>query len=266
MPGPQREVVPIKLDPYFDAKFMALWGDGKSEVNTYKLSDRASTGTATMTFRIEQFSNSARGRAGGKHGPGDAYPVMAMHLVKTIGDEHRMLSCFLSMASVNRRAGATPTKVVFSAQNSTDHVYGQVLFNSKRLEFINHSYVDSDVDERGELGYLEEAFAEDTLFHWARAMARPFAGNNGDYLYLSSVEDARLKHRPLTYERQALLKEKGSNTIQVPAGAFEVETLRFKRKNGSWRAFSVEKAFPRRIVKWSTSEGESAELLTTERR
>ena len=35
--------------------------------------------------------------------------------------------------------------------------------------------------------------------------------------------------------------------------------------DGTWRAFYVEKADPKRIIKWETSEGEKAELLGSDR-
>src|SRR3954453_7048479 len=105
---------PAKIDPYFDAKFWAVWGDGQAELNAYDLTfpryNQARKGVAIAIFVTELFSNTLRVKADpGRHGPGDEFPVMKLNLVKDyqtgIYDYNDMLSAFVSLAPVNQRPG-----------------------------------------------------------------------------------------------------------------------------------------------------------------
>lgn len=275
-PSPRAAPSPAAIDPYFDAKFWSVWGDGKAELSAYKLTfpryNQLRKGTAVTIFVTEPFSNSARVKADpGKHGPGDEFPVMKLNLVKDyqtgIYDYNDMLSAFVSLAPVNHRLAATATKLSFSSQEWCGHVYSQVLFGHEHARFTQHSYFDGEGDQNRELSYPANGYAEDTLLLWARGMARPWTqpGASGDYLMLTSLEASRGKHIPLTWSTANLSKEQKTQSLSVPGGSFQVEVLRVKRSDGSWRVFYVEAAAPRRIIKWETSEGERAELLGSDR-
>jgi hypothetical protein len=271
-----RSTGPAKIDPYFDSKFWSVWGDGQAELAGYDLTfpryNQLRKGTAVAIFVTETFSNSLRVKADpGKHGPADEFPVMKLNLVKDyqtgIYDYNDMLSAFVALAPVNRRMSATITKASFSSQEWCGHVYSQVLFGETRARWMRHSYFDGEADDQRELDYPENGFSEDGLLLWARGMARPFmsAGSSDPYLILTSLETSRGKHIPLSWNYATLSKDAASQTVRVPAGTFEVEVARLTRKDKSWRAFYVEKAFPHRVIKWENSEGEKAELLGIDR-
>ncbi|MEJ7605396.1 MAG: hypothetical protein WKF37_03820 [Bryobacteraceae bacterium] len=59
--------------------------------------------------------------------------------------------------------------------------------------------------------------------------------------------------------------QKQTRNIEVPAGSFNVELRTATWKDGYRRTFYVEQAFPHRLIKWETSEGERAELLGSDR-
>lgn len=267
---------PAKIDPRFDAPFWATWGDGKAELNAYDLTfpryGQKRKGVAVAIFVTENFSNTLRVKADpGKHGPADEFPVMKLNLVKDyqtgVYDYNDMLSAFVSLAPVNGRNAATATKISFSSQEWCGHVYSQLLFGQEHARFTQHSYFDGEADQQREFDYPENGFSEDTLMLWARRMARPYTipGSSDAFLMLTSLETARNKHVPLTWVYQTLSQDKATQTIRVPAGSFEVDVMRETRKDKSWRAYYVEKAAPRRIVRWETSEGERADLLGSER-
>jgi hypothetical protein len=267
---------PAKVDPYFDTKFWQVWGDGQAELNGYDLTypryNQLRKGVAVAIFVTEPFSNTLRVKADpGKHGPGDEFPVMKLNLVKDfqtgIYDYNTMLSSFLSLAPVNQRLAATITKASYSSQEWCGHVYSQILFGQTHARWMEHSYFDGEADQQRELQYPENGFSEDGLMLWARGMARPFMkeGDASEYPLLTSLETARGKHIPLAWTYQKLSKDAKSQNIRVPAGSFEVEVLRETRKDKTWRAYYVEKASPKRVIKWETSEGESAELLGSDR-
>ena len=268
-------VSPAKIDPTYDAKFWSVWGDGKAELSAYRLTmpryKQLRNGVAVTIFVTEPFSNSLRVKADpGKHGPGDEFPVMKLNLVKDyqtgIYDYNDMLSAFVSLAPVNNRASGV-TKLSFSSQEWCGHVYHQVLFGETKAQVTRHSYFDGEADQQRDIDYPEHGFTEDTLMLWARGITRPFIrpGGSNEVPLLMSLETSRGRHEPLKWSPTALVRGKGTQSVRVPAGSFEVEVFRAKRHDGSWKAFYVEKESPRRIVRWESSEGEKAELLGSER-
>ena len=66
--------------------------------------------------------------------------------------------------------------------------------------------------------------------------------------------------------RAVTVSRSGSaQSLTVPAGAFQAETFTARFPDGFSRTYYVESAAPRRILKWTTSEGESAQLLGSDR-
>jgi hypothetical protein len=271
----KRAATPAKIDPYFDAKFWSVWGDGKGELSAYRLTTprykQLRQGVAVTIFVTEPFSNSLRVKADpGKHGPGDEFPVMKLNLIKDyqtgIYDYNDMLSAFVSLAPVNNRIPGV-TKLSFSSQEWCGHVYSQILFGETHAQLTQHSYFDGEADQQRDIEYPENGYSEDTLMLWARGMARPFTSTCDayEYQFLMSLPASRAKHEPLKWTPTALSKDAATQTIRVPAGAFEVEVLRAKRNDGWWKAYYVEKESPKRIIRWESSEGEKAELLGADR-
>ena len=274
-PSTGRSSGPAKIDPHYDAKFWDVWGDGKGELSAYSLTipryKQLRKGVAVTIFVTEPFSNSLRVKADpGKHGPGDEFPVMKLNLIKDyqtgIYDYNEMLSTFVSLAPVNNRAAGI-TKVSFSSQEWCGHVYSQILFGETRAQATQHSYFDGEADQQRDIEYADKSYSEDALMMWARGMTRPFtgAGTSSEYPMLTSLATSRARHEPLKWSPTAFLRDSGAQTIRVPAGSFEVEVFRTRHRDGSWKAYYVEKESPKRIVRWETSEGEKAELLGSDR-
>jgi hypothetical protein len=264
--------VPV-LDARFDAKFWAVWGDGKAEIDTYDLTfpryDQKRKGVAIAIFVTEPFSNSARVKADpGKHPDSDVAPVMKLNLIKKyqtgIYDYSDMMSTFVSLAPVDgQRAGST-LKSSFSSQEWCGHVYSQMLFGHKHIGFTQHSYFDGEADQISEIPSQSDGIAEDALLLWARGVAQPWAPAISTPI-MTSLATLRAKHLGPSWSTTVLSKDASPQTVQVAAGKFEVDVLRSKRADGTSRTFYVERASPGRVVKWETSEGESAELQATER-
>jgi len=273
---PAKSTSAAKVDPRFDANFWSTWGDGKAELSAYDLTfpryNQLRKGIAVTIFVTEQFSNSLRVKAEpGRHGPGDEFPVMKLNLIKDyqtgIYDYNDMLSAFVSLAPVNNRPAATPTKISFSSQEWCGHVFSQMLFGDQRIRLTQHSYFDGEGDQQRDLTYPDWGTAEDSLLLWARGMAAPWIkpGVSMDRLLLTSLETSRGKHVPLAWSKGTLSVDQPSQRIQTRAGALDVDVWRVKRSDGTWRAMYIEKAAPKRIIKWETSEGEKAELLGSDR-
>jgi hypothetical protein len=262
-----------KIASRFDGNFWQLWGDGKAEVNTYDLTfprySQKRKGVAIAIFVTEPFSNSARVKADpGKHPDSDVLSVMKLNLIKKyqtgIYDYSDMLSTFVSLSPVDGHPAGSTVKASFSSQEWCGHVYGQMLFGRNHIGFTQHSYFDGEADQQSEIPQQSDGIAEDALLVWARGIAQPWTETTATPI-MTSLETLRAKHVGPSWATTALSKDASSQTITVAAGKFEVDVLRSKRSDGTWRAFYVEKSAPRRVVKWQTSEGESAELRATER-
>ena len=270
-----------RIEPPFDSpEFQQFWGDNKAELAGYELTfpryGQQRKGTAVTIFVTEPFSNSARVKADpGKHPPDDEFPVMKLNLVEDfptgIYDYNLMTSVFVALRPVNNLPAGTPTKVSFSAQEWCGHAYHQILVDEKQVRSQRHSYFDGEADADETLENRgPHVLYEDAVLLWARGLAGPFleAGKSREVDLLRSVKTVRLNHVPLTWERAKLTRGAEAEKVAVPAGTFDAEVRTVEIGQGrdarAW-TIHVERAHPHRIVKWTSSTGERAELLGAER-
>ena len=54
-------------------------------------------------------------------------------------------------------------------------------------------------------------------------------------------------------------------SVEVPAGTFRAEVRTVEVEGGRTWTFHVEQAAPHRIVRWTTSDGQKAELVRSKR-
>lgn len=263
-------------DTPFDRAFWKTWGDGKAEVAGYDLTfpryGAPRRGTAVAVFVTETFSKSLRVKADpGQHPKSDEFPVMKLNLVRDfptgIYDYNLMTSVFIGLEAFEGLPPGAAAKVSFSAQEWCGHSYEQATFHPGGVELVSHSYFDGEADERHRLAISSEGVSEDALLLWARGFAAPFLkpGETREIGLLRSLAEARLLHRPVEWRKAKLTRLKESRRIQVPAGTFETEVCAAEIEGGKDWTIYVEKSAPRRIVKWTVSDGESGELLASGR-
>lgn len=255
-----------------DSSFWQTWGDGQAELTSYRLQfpryGAVRPGTAVAIFVTENFSKAHRVKtdATPETSP-DAFPVMKLNLVEDfqtgIYDYNVMTSTFVALRPVNGRAEGYPAKVSFGSQEWCGHVYQQLLFGQHAVSSSLHSYFEGEADAQTELPSPRNGVSEDALLHWARGMAAPVlkAGETRSVPFLPSLKSARFLHRPLGWVEARLTRREASQTITVPAGSFEVEVFEAEIQGGPTRTYFVEKAMPRRVVKWQSTDGESAEMV-----
>lgn len=259
----------------FSPEFWKVWGDGQAEVAAYDLTEphykAPRRGSAVTIFVSETFSNSARVKADpGKHPPADEFPVIKLNLVKDfqtgIYDYNDMTSVFVAAKAVNNRDAGSPTKISFSSQEWCGHVYHQLLFDAAVIRNTRHSYFDGEGDEQTQLPYPAKGLSADVLLHWARGMAGPQLkpGESREVDLLDSLQTNRDKHVRIAWNKAKLTRSAAAQKITVPAGTFEVEAFEVSSAAGK-RTFYVEKASPRRIIRWEDSNGERAEMLRSAR-
>ena len=272
----------VPREPPFDSQqFQQFWGDNKAEIAGYQLTTprygEPRKGTAVTIFVTEPFANSVRVKADpGKHPPADEFPVMKLNLVEDfptgVYDYNLMTSVFVALRPINNLPAGTPTKVSFTAQEWCGHVYHQILVDEKLVRGQRHSYFDGEADAEEKLENRAGALYEDAVLLWARGLAGPFMepGESRDVDLLRSVKLVRLNHVPMRWERARLTRKGEREQVTVPAGTFDAEVRTVEvsgadeRARRTWTIY-VERAHPHRIVKWTRSDGEQAELLAAER-
>ena len=82
---------------------------------------------------------------------------------------------------------------------------------------------------------------------------------------MGSIENARLRHKPIEMLKATLTRDASHSRIMVPAGSFDVERRTAQISGGSTWTIWVETAEPHRIVQWEMSDGEKGSLLASDR-
>jgi hypothetical protein len=260
----------------FTDRFWTHWGDGRAEIATYDLTypryGDLRRGTAVTIFVTETFSEQDRVKADpGKHAQDDEFPVMKLNVVQDfatgIYDYQLMTSTFTGLAAHGGRPEGAVAKVTFSSQEWCGHVWHELLPRAGSIEHASYSYFDGEGDREGTLPWPEDGLLEDAVLLWARGFAAPFLapGETRGVPVLRSTEIARLQHAPLTWEDATLARAASPSLVDVPAGSFEVEAWSVELDGGrSWDVF-VETLEPRRIIRWTRSDGVLAELVASRR-
>lgn len=267
----------LAQEPRYGDPFWSHWGDGRAELAAYDLVfsryGEERRGTAVAISVTETFSNSLGVKADpGRHPESDTFPVFKLNLVEDfptgVYDYNLMTSAFLAITPVNGLPAGSTTKVSFSSQEWCGHVYQQMRLGGTGVEVVSHSYFDGEADQSLTLPG-EGGLSEDALWFWARGFASPVVepGASVEAPILRSAKVSRLRHRNLEWEEAKLRVDAATRQLEVPAGTFEVRGHHVEIGGAMARAwtFWVETSGARRVVKWESSLGQSAELLGSER-
>jgi hypothetical protein len=251
--------------------FWAHWGDGRAEINGYRLTQprygALREGTAILIFVTEDFSDSARVKADpGKHVPSDVYPVLKLnavwHFQTGIYDYKVMTSTFARVAP-----GWPVAKVSLSSQEWCGNTYHQLLPRGQRILGTFHSYFDGEADGSEDLPQPPEGMLEDALPIILR-------GWQGDYLkpgetravpFLPSLFNVRLEHRPLAWGRAVITRGAIPSKVVTPAGRFQVSAWTVEIEGRGKLTFEFETEPPYRLVRLTGPSGEEAVLLGSKR-
>jgi hypothetical protein len=253
------------------SSFWAHWGDGKAEMNGYRLVQprygAPHVGSAVYIFVTEDFSDSLRVKADpGQHPASDVYPVMKFNAVRHfqtgIYDYKTMTSTFARVAS-----GWPLAKVSFSSQEWCGQVYHQILPRAGKVDGIYHSYFDGEADGEDHLPQPEGAVFEDALpilvRGWGSTYLQP--GQSRKVAYLPSLLRARLDHKKLGWGQATISLAAATSTVKVPAGTFDVAVWTVAEVGARTATYQIEAAAPYRLVRWSTDAGEEGSLLGSTR-
>jgi hypothetical protein len=250
--------------------FWGWWSDGKAELDGYDLVQprygELRHGRATLIYVTEPFSRSQRVKVD-RHDPQnpDHYVALKLNHVRRfstgIYDYGLMTSLFVDPAQ-----GFRPAKATFSAQEWCGHVYQELLFDPLSVANRVHSYFEGETQLDGKLEAPQGYVAADNLYIVLRSLASRELDTRPQKLQLlCDATTARLTHRPLAFYEAELTWSAQPQTVQVPAGSFEVREATWPRQDGVRCTAQLETAYPHRIVAWSCEDGEKAVLTGSTR-
>jgi hypothetical protein len=251
--------------------FWKHWGDGKAELNGYRLTQprygETRSGTAVLIYVTEDFSDRLRVKADpGRHPEEDTYPVLKLNAVRDfrtgVYDYNVMTSTFLRV-----RDDWPLAKVSFSSQEWCGHVWHQIVPRADRVDGIYHSYFDGEADGKDSLERPEDGIVEDALPIVFRGLRGEYlaAGDSRTVPLLPSLFHARLRHEPLKWTGATISRAAETSEVKVPAGSFEVMVYTVEVDDGRTLTFAIEAAAPHRLVRQTGPDGEELALLGSER-
>lgn len=263
------------LEGTFDAGFWRHWGDGMAEMAAYDLRfpryGETRDGVAVTVFVTEDFSLRDSVKAAPRAKKEEIYPVMKLNMVRDfptgVYDYNTMTSAFVPLVSKGGVEAGRLVKVSFGSQEWCGQVYHQLNFQPDNIRSTRHSYFAGEADAQELLERPTGGVSEDRLFHWARGFAAPLLGpgEQVDVPFLPSLLRTRLSHKVHRWTRARMSRRAKPEQVKVPGGEFSTHVYEIAVDGGYRATFHVEVAAPNRLVRWSSSEGEVAVMLGSER-
>ncbi len=247
------------------AAFTKHWSDGKAELSGYKVTTnrygKLREGTAVLIYVTEPMNS--RSWIKDDDAPADrrVQVIKLNHALKfrTGLYPYSVMTSVFSPVDGQGRERFAPAKISFSAQEWCGHVYHHIFPKGDRFHGFMHSYFASEGDRSETTRTVAGTLYEDALLIQLRELDGPFAGG-GDWSgkLVPALWTARKAHRPLAPVKATIRRS--------AARRASVEVTRFTLKYGELtRTIDVERAAPRRVLGWTSSDGEQATLLKTAR-
>jgi hypothetical protein len=250
--------------------FWKHWGDGKGELNGYRLSQprygAVRPGSAILVFVTEDFADGPRVKSDSPKPAGTAYPVLKLNHLRDfqtgIYDYSTMTSVFARVAP-----GWPVRKVSFSSREWCGHVWHQLLPGKEGVAGVFHSYFEGEADGQETLPLPEGGVYEDALPIVLRGLTGEYlqAGESRMVPYLPSLFSSRMAHRRLSWGNATISRAASLEEVKVPAGTFRAVIYTVVQEGGPKSTWSVEASAPHRLLRRSSDNGEDAVLLGSTR-
>ena len=252
--------------PSAASRFRQHWSDGKAELSGYELVQprygEQRRGTAVLVFVTEPYSRSRHVKVD-RYDSGNPDHLVALKLNHVrkfqtgIYDYSVMTSVFVDPA-----ADFAPLKVTFTSQEWCGHVFEDARFGPQSMVDVR-SYFEGETQATVLPAGVE---SEDALFIRLRSLgAEALARETRTVKLLGSALQRRLKHQPTAAFESTLGWSPTTTTVETRSGPVKGHSVAYTRQDGSSCVVHVEVDYPRRILGWSCSDGESARLLDTTR-
>ena len=254
--------------------FWQHWGDGKAELSTYKLKTprygEIREGHAVFIFVTENISRTTRIKVESKRVPkNDRVPVLKLNRIEKfttgIYDYSLMTSVFSAVEKEQGNAYLSPMKISFTSQDWCGHLFSMLLPLGNSAEFTQNSYFEAEGDQKLKIELPQNVMYEDNFPIWIRELRGQnlAKGASRTVKIIPRMWDLRRRHSEIAVVDAAVKKEPGS-AMQLEGK--KVATWKWTLKIGDRsETFWVEQLYPRRIVKFQSSDGTVGELLETRR-
>lgn len=245
--------------------FRSLWYDGNAELSGYRLTTprygELRTGEMALVYVTEPLSRRTWIK------DDDAPPADRVDVIKLnqsfgfltgIYPYSVMTSVF---APIDDWGGArfSPVKITLTAQEWCGHVFQALWPAPGRVRTQIASYFASEGEGVGETAVPEGTRYEDALLIQLRELDGPFAdGRDWSGPLVPSIWRLRRAHTPPRVE-QATIRRTTHGEGADAVTRFTLESRDYRR------TFEVETAPRRRVLGWTTSEGEEVRLIRTTR-
>jgi hypothetical protein len=248
------------------ARFGQRWRDGKAEISGYRVTTmrygEPREGTSALIYVTEPMSR--RTWIKDDHARGDDR-VEVLKLNHTLNFRtgiypYSVMTSVFSPVESEGREPFTPAKISLSVQEWCGHVYHQIYPKGDHFHSVIHSYFASEGDRAETVQTEEHPLYEDALLIQLRELDGPFLGGKTSWsgTLVPSLWSTRKAHHPLKPVR-ARLNRKQTTLDGAPVTRFTLE-----RAGVRW-TYDVERAPPRRVLAWSSTDGERGTLLKTAR-
>ena len=173
-----------------------------------------------------------------------------------------MTSVFVRVAS-----GFPVRKVSFSSREWCGHVWHQLLPGKDGVAGVFHSYFEGEADGQDALPMPDGGVFEDALPILLRGLQGEYlrAGESRSVAYLPSLFASRMAHRRLAWGKATVARAAAPLEVKVPAGTFSAMVYTVAPEGGAKSTWTFEAAWPHRLLRRSTDDGEEAALLGSSR-
>jgi hypothetical protein len=247
--------------------FWAHWGDGKAELSGYAVTasryGAPRDGRVVLIYVTEPMDrrNWIKDDAGDVPREDRVNVMKLNHVLKFqtgIYPYSVMTSVFAPVDGFSAERFA-PAKVALSAQEWCGHVYQRLIARPDAFDSEVRSYFHAEGDRDTTVKIPPGTLYEDALLIQLRELDGPFAGGK-DWTgsIVPSLWSQRKRHTAL---------DPGPATIRRESATRDgLPVTRFTLTYGSVSTlYEVEKAAPRRVLFWKSSDGDEARILKTAR-
>lgn len=247
--------------------FWSAWGDGKAELSRYAFTTKRygapREGSLVLIYVTEPMDRRVwiKDDAGDVPAP-DRVQVLKLNRVvkfQTGIYPYSVMTSVFAPVDGGERERFAPAKITLTAQEWCGHVWQKLMPGRDRFASELRSYFHADGERNDTVGVPEGTLYEDALLVQLRELDGAFAGGaNWSGTLVPTLWSSRAIHAP---------------SAAVPATIRRVEAVRdgaavsrfTVTAGGRTTTYDVEKASPRRILGWTSSDGDVARILKTAR-
>ena len=260
-------MIALLLSAAASPAFWSAWGDGKGELSRYALTTprygAPREGELVLIYVTEPMDR----RVWIKDDAGDVPAAERVEVLKLnkVAKFQTGIYPYAVMTSVFAPVDGgvperfAPRKITLSAQEWCGSVWQKLLPAPGRFEHELRSYFHADGERNETVTVPEKTLYEDALLIQLRELDGPLAaGGAWSGTIVPALWIARATHTSPAAVSATIRR--------VDARRDGVEVTRFTVSiGGRTTTYDVEKAAPRRVLGWTSSDGESARLLKTAR-